>query len=454
MAPRVIRSDCLTSDLSDTLATLCGAHHRRTNLTTRHSMRRAVAASFLLASIIGAGPAQAAECPKGALGVSRTIVVDPRDHPRIGGLQYGETLPLDNKEVVLTFDDGPLPPYTEHILETLASECVKATFFMVGRMANNYPALVRRVYREGHTIADHSQNHPLSFRRMSVDQAAVEIQDGFASLRAALGDPEAVAPFFRIPGLLRQTSVEEYLAEHEIMTWSLDVVADDWRQIGAQEIARRALSRLEAHGKGILLLHDIHRATALALPIILRELKARGFKIVHVVPALPDRPKTVTRPEQWAAHRTRKQMLWPQVVDVGATEAAESPLLPSPLDFGLAYPPGREAEALLVGGLDRPVGPGEASLPPVPLWPRQTPSGPHDTVFLAAPVPHIFEYMRIFSTARNASAEGPKFKFMVSSVPRAATPNKPNRHVRQRPTPVHGQPNRHAIRRPLFGHQL
>jgi peptidoglycan/xylan/chitin deacetylase (PgdA/CDA1 family) len=416
-------------------------------------MRRAFAASFLLASIIGAGTAQADDCPPGALGVSRTIVVDPTEHPLVGGLQYGETLPLDDKEVVLTFDDGPLPPYTEHILETLASECVKATFFMVGRMANNFPALVRRVHREGHTIGSHSQNHPLSFRRMSVDQAAVEIQEGFASLRAALGDSEAVAPFFRIPGLLRQTPVEQYLAAHEIMTWSLDVVADDWRRIGAQEIARRAVSRLEAHGKGVLLLHDIHKTTALALPIILRELKARGFKIVHVVPALPDRPKTVTKPEQWAAHRTRKQMLWPRVVDVGATEAAGPPLrLPSPQDFGLAYPAGRQVEASLSFST---ADPGEAALPPVPLWPEQTHSGPPEAVFLAAPVPHISEYMRIFSTASNAGPESLKFRFVTSSVARAGTPNRPNHQVRQRPIPIRSQAGRHAIiGRPPFGHQL
>src|SRR5262249_58921084 len=94
----------------------------------------------------------------------------------------------------------------------------------------------------------------------------------------------AVAPFFRIPGLLRQDSVERYLADHNYMTWSVDLVADDWTHIKSQEVARRAINRLEARGKGILLLHDIQPATAIALPDILKELKARGFKIVHVVP--------------------------------------------------------------------------------------------------------------------------------------------------------------------------
>src|SRR5262245_23267201 len=255
---------------------------------------RSFGAYVLLASLIGIGTAGAAECPAGALGVSRTIVVDPSEHARLGSFQYGESLPLNDREVVLTFDDGPLPPYTNRILDTLAAECVKATFFMVGRMVRGYPSVVRRIYNEGHTVANHSQNHPFTFHKMTVDQASKEIEDGFASLQSVLGDPKAVSPFFRIPGLLRQNSVEQYLAAHNYMTWSVDFLADDWTHIKSQEVLRRAVNRIEARGRGILLLHDIQPATALALPELLRELKARGFKIVHVVPATADRPKTVT----------------------------------------------------------------------------------------------------------------------------------------------------------------
>src|SRR3954447_18134051 len=225
-------------------------------------MRNSVVAAFLLESIVGMGTAGAAECPADALGVSRTIVVDPNEHVRLGSMQYGESLPLKDHEVVLTFDDGPLPPYTTRILDTLASECVKATFFMVGRMVRGYPSLVRRVYNEGHTIANHSQNHPFTFNKMTVDQASHEIEDAHASLLAALGDPKAISPFFRIPGLLRQNSVEQYLAAHSYSTWSVDFLADDWTHINNHEVARRAISRIEARGKGILLLQDIQPATA------------------------------------------------------------------------------------------------------------------------------------------------------------------------------------------------
>src|SRR5262249_47309239 len=166
---------------------------------------------------------------------------------------------------------------------------------MVGRMATAYPHLVQRAHAEGHTIGNHSQNHPFSFARMTVDQASREIEGGFTSIRPALGEASSVTHFFRIPGLLRQEPVEAYLASRGYLTWSVDFMADDWTRIGAGEIVRRALNRLEARGRGILLLHDIHLKTALALPTLLQELKTRGYKIVHVVEAGAWQPEAATR---------------------------------------------------------------------------------------------------------------------------------------------------------------
>src|SRR4051812_2687058 len=145
-----------------------------------------------------------------AIGTSRTIVVDPAEHNRLGSYQYPESLPLADKEVVLTFDDGPLPHNTNRILDILSHECVKATFFMVGRMASSFPKTVRRVYEEGHNVASHSQNHPYGLYRMAFVDAAFEIDEGFNSLRAALGDASKVTPFFRFPGLHRQDATERY----------------------------------------------------------------------------------------------------------------------------------------------------------------------------------------------------------------------------------------------------
>jgi len=358
-------------------------------------MRSTVAASVLLASLLGMGTAGAAECPADALGVSRTITVDPSEHRLVGSWQYGESLPLNDHEVVLTFDDGPLPPYTDRVLDLLAAECVKATFFMVGRMVQAYPAAVRRVYDEGHTIANHSQTHPFTFHKMSVDQASHEIEGGFSSLRSALGDPKAIAPFFRFPGLLRQTSVEQYLAAHNYMTWSVDLAADDWTHINNREVARRAISRLEARGKGILLLHDIQPATALAMPEILKELKARGFKIVHVVPATPDRPKTVTEPELWAARRGPEPKVWPRISVVGMESADTVLAAPSPASFGIETF-GPVTKVAMAQSLERQSDAG-------PVWPAAVAYAvPADAEVLPIPAAHNFRYSRVF---RLGSAE-------------------------------------------------
>ena len=358
-------------------------------------MRSTVAASVLLASLLGMGTAGAAECPADALGVSRTITVDPSEHRLVGSWQYGESLPLNDHEVVLTFDDGPLPPYTDRVLELLAGECVKATFFMVGRMVQAYPAAVQRVYNEGHTIANHSQTHPFTFHKMSVEAASREIEGGFSSLRTALGDPKAVAPFFRFPGLLRQTAVEQYLVDHGDMTWSVDIAADDWTRINNRDVARRAISRLEARGKGILLLHDIQARTALALPEILQELKARGFKIVHVVPATPDRPKTVTEPELWAARHAPEPKIWPRTLVVDGESPEPVLAAPSPACFGIERfgPVTKVAMAQTF----------ERQSDAAPVWPAAVAYAvPVDAEVLPIPAAHNFRYSRVF---RLGSAE-------------------------------------------------
>src|SRR5436305_4328657 len=267
---------------------------------------------------IAAMPASAADCPGNldALGTSRTLVVDPKEHPQIGTMQYEETLPLQDHEVVLTFDDGPLPPHSNQVLDILASQCVKATFFIIGRMARSFPEGVRHVRDAGHSIGTHTQNHPLSMNRMPVDRARLEIDEGIAATKAALGDGGGLAPFFRIPGLLRADAVEDYLASKDIQIWSADFPADDWHHISAGRVYDIAMKRLEAKGKGILLLHDIQGRTVAALPRILETLKARGYRIVHVVPATPERPKTPTEPRDWQLHPVSEEVAirrWPKV---------------------------------------------------------------------------------------------------------------------------------------------
>jgi len=232
--------------------------------------------------------------------------VDPKEHTRVGTMQYAETLPLADHEIVLTFDDGPSPRYTDRVLAVLAAECVKATFFMVGEMAQTFPAEAKKVGTEGHTVGTHSFSHPFTFNKMSEAKAGEEIDKGIDAVASALGGRDEVAPFFRVPGFLTSTSTEAALASRGLMTWSADITADDWKRISGAEVAKRAISGIEAKGRGILVLHDIHERTVEALPTILTELKLRGFKIVQIVPATATLAKTETMPEQWQLHEARQ----------------------------------------------------------------------------------------------------------------------------------------------------
>jgi peptidoglycan/xylan/chitin deacetylase (PgdA/CDA1 family) len=268
---------------------------------------------IFLAVTGGSAWASTDACPgnPNALGTSRVLTISPSEFRGIGSMHYTQTLPLNDHEVVITFDDGPLPPYSNIILDTLASQCVKATYFLIGRMAHEYPSIVRRIYNAGHTVGTHTENHPLALPRLPLQRVSSEVEGGIASVDAALGDPKALSPFFRIPGLARTNSIDNYLRSKALVTWSADVVADDWfRHITAKTIVQRAMQRLEAKGRGILLLHDIHPATAMALPTLLQELKARGFRVVQVV-AAGDRPRFV--PELLASPAAQKAA-WPTVL--------------------------------------------------------------------------------------------------------------------------------------------
>jgi peptidoglycan/xylan/chitin deacetylase (PgdA/CDA1 family) len=236
------------------------------------------------AAALGSAAAEAAPCRNpAAIGVHRVMTVDPRSVPLIGSHDYGATLPLAPGEVVLTFDDGPLAPFTGHVLKALADECVLATFFMVGRQAAANPQVAWQVRAAGHTIGTHTQNHPL--HRMSAERAAYEIDAGIVSVGAAFGSQRALAPFFRFPGLFRTVEGEQHLRRRGLMAWSVDADSYDWKKISANHMIAHTLSELEKRRGGILLMHDVQAKTALTLPTLLAEMKKRGYRVVHVVPA-------------------------------------------------------------------------------------------------------------------------------------------------------------------------
>jgi peptidoglycan/xylan/chitin deacetylase (PgdA/CDA1 family) len=371
-------------------------------LSGNRARQVAVLALGVLAASIAAGSAFAADCPgnPGALGTSRTLVVDPREHARIGTMQYEDTLPLQDHEVVLTFDDGPLPPHSTQVLDILASECVKATFFIIGRMARDFPEGVRRVSDAGHTVGTHTQNHPLSMNRMPIERARQEIDDGIAATTAALGGSGSPAPFFRIPGLLRAEAVEDYLASKGIQTWSADFPADDWRHVSSSRVYDLAMSRLEAKGKGILLLHDIQARTVAALPRILQELKTRGYRIVHVVPATPELPKTPTEPQQWQLHPASEAIAishWPKIPNF---VFARAETLPAPAVSDSDWRDGRLVS--LPESFERPrrLARGTVPLPQQAPWPRLSPRQiANAAITLPVPAKDIFEIQERSSAA-------------------------------------------------------
>jgi len=243
-------------------------------------------------------PAIAAACPPDALGVARVMQVGTVGGLEIGLKSYPHTLPLADHEVILTFDDGPNATYTPMVLKALADECVKATFFLIGRNVEALPELARRELNEGHTVAHHTFTHPQpTLRFMSADVARADILKGMAAVEHALygtefppGGPKDFSeihlhtPWFRFPGFADTKDLRAWFAANDVGTFGVDDWASDWIPMTAEEELKLILSRLERDGRGMLLFHDIHPWTAEMLPAFLRELKKRGFRIVHIVP--------------------------------------------------------------------------------------------------------------------------------------------------------------------------
>jgi peptidoglycan-N-acetylglucosamine deacetylase len=207
--------------------------------------------------------------------------------PRIGRKQFPSTLPLHARELVLTFDDGPWPGTTPKVLDALKNECVRATFFLLGRNVAAHPQLARRALAEGHSVGHHSYSHPL-LDRMAVARAEAEIDRGIAADELALyGERRTTptTPFFRFPGFASNRALLDRMSERGVVVFGADVWASDWIRMTSEQELHLVLSRIEQVGRGIVLFHDTKAQTAQMLPAFLHELKRRGFSIVHVIPA-------------------------------------------------------------------------------------------------------------------------------------------------------------------------
>ena len=225
-------------------------------------------------------PAQPKCANADALGVSRVVVVDTTGGPGFGFLQYKQLDFLTDKEVVLTFDDGPWPT-TPAVLKTLAEECTKATFFPIGKHSTYHPEILKQVAAAGHTVGSHTWSHAhLDSKKLSEAQVKEEIEKGFSAIKLALG--AAPAPFFRFPALQHSKASIEYLGSRNIAMFSCDVDSFDFKAKDAAQIVNTVMTKLDKQGKGIILMHDLQKHTAEALPTLLRRLKAGGYKVVHM----------------------------------------------------------------------------------------------------------------------------------------------------------------------------
>ena len=294
-----------------------------------HPLRHSLAWTSLLglaAAFVGAADAAAkSECtnPARALGVSRVVEVDTGEGPQFGHQQYKDIDLLAPGEIVLTFDDGPLRPYTQPIVDALETQCTKATFFLVGSQALADPVMVRQIQRKGHTVGTHTWSHA-NLRKSTPLKARQEIELGFSAVAAAAGQP--IAPFFRFPYLADTKAMLGYSQTRQMGIFSIEIDSNDYRTKNAAAVHRDVINQLADMGKGIILFHDIQPATAQALPGLLEALRSKGYRVVHLKPKM----MATTLPDFDAVARdsnARKRMA-----------SAAQPLVTRSLTWGAAAP--------------------------------------------------------------------------------------------------------------------
>ncbi len=306
-------------------------------------MRFAAIVLFLVAGLSGAS---GAECGPDKLGVSRIAEVGAQGGLLVGLKTYPKTIPLADHEVILTFDDGPDAATTPQVLAALADQCVRATFFVIGRNVDALPVLARREASEGHTIAHHTYTHPQPTLRYMGDAAArADILKGMATVEYVVygadfsaGAPTDLSqlklhtPFFRFPGFADTADLRGWFAANNVGIFGVDLWASDWAPMTPQEELKLVLGRLERAKRGMLLFHDNRQWTADMMPAFLRELKKRGYRVVHMVPG-PGNGPTVDAPPDWRSETERTIGALKPRLDKAATTAAPAgpiPVEPAP----------------------------------------------------------------------------------------------------------------------------
>jgi peptidoglycan/xylan/chitin deacetylase (PgdA/CDA1 family) len=221
-----------------------------------------------------------------ALGIGRVVEIDTTGGPGFGFEHFKQLDFLKDKEVVLTFDDGPWPGNTPAVLKALADECTTGIFFSIGKHATYYPEILKQVAAAGHTVGSHTWSHAtLTNKKLTEQQRKDEIEKGISAVKWALG--ASPAPFFRFPALQHPPEMVTYLGTRNIAMFSCDLDSFDFKARNAQQVIDVTFKKLDKLGKGIILMHDFHKHTAEALPALLRKLKAGGYKVVQMKPKAP-----------------------------------------------------------------------------------------------------------------------------------------------------------------------
>jgi len=242
-----------------------------------------------------AAPAPAPVATKGkcdnpnALGVERVVQIDTTGGPGFGFEHFKAYDFLRDKEIVLTFDDGPWPGNTPAVLKALADQCTKALFFPIGKHAGWHPEILKQVAAAGHTIGSHTWSHK-DLSKLTPEEAKNEIEMGIAAVSIALGN-QPVGPFFRFPALRHPPEMVKYLGERNVGIFSTDMDSFDFKMRKPEQVIKSVMAKLEKHGKGIILMHDFQHATAEAAPELFKQLKAGGYKVVQVVGKTPIEPQ-------------------------------------------------------------------------------------------------------------------------------------------------------------------
>jgi peptidoglycan/xylan/chitin deacetylase (PgdA/CDA1 family) len=300
-------------------------------------------AALALAFAAVSNAAAAAACGPDKLGTARVAEVGTEGGLLVGLKTYPRAIPLADHEVILTFDDGPDERTTPLILTALADQCVRATFFAIGRKADEQPALARREVEEGHTVASHTYTHPqptLTF--MSESAARADVLKGMIAVERdaygedfSAGEPTDLgrlklhAPFFRFPGFADTADLRTWFADNNVAIFGTDLWASDWIEMKPEEELKLIMARLERVGRGMLLFHDNRPWTAEMMPAFLAELKKRGYRVVHVVAGLGTGP-TVAAPVGWVSETGRVTGALKPRLDKSAPKAPPGPFTVEP----------------------------------------------------------------------------------------------------------------------------